>query len=137
MLSEANLRISQTVSEVATQYLQILLDGGDFGFVSDDFQILGLRNAEEILRDVLRVPFSRDRAEIGRWGDPLPALLEGLRRILPMRPAEDVVEGVEEPLGARTTAKPFVDRERRTAPTSQVLSIAAFKHRRDRRSVAR
>lgn len=52
MLSEANLRISQTVSEVATQYLQILLDGGDFGFVSDDFQILGLRNAEEILRDV-------------------------------------------------------------------------------------
>lgn len=91
----------------------------------------------EILRDVLRVPFSRDRAEVGRWGDPLPALLEGLRRILPMRPAEHVVEGVEEPLGARTTAKPFIDRERRTAPTSEVLSIAAFKHRRDRRSIAR
>lgn len=91
----------------------------------------------EILRDVLRVPFSRDRAEIGRWGDPLPALLEGLRRILPMRSAEDVVESVEEPLSARTTAQPFVDRERRTASARQVLSIAAFKHRRDRRSVVR
>ncbi len=91
----------------------------------------------EILRDVLRVPFSRDRAEIGRWGDPLPALLEGLRRVLPMRPAEDIVEGVEEPLGARPPAKAFVDGERRAAATGQVLSIAAFKHRRDRRSIAR
>ncbi len=52
MLSEANLRISRTVSEVATQYLQILLDGGDFGFVSDDYRILGLKNAEDILREV-------------------------------------------------------------------------------------
>jgi len=46
----------------------------------------------EILRDVLRVPFSRDRAEIGRWGDPLPALLEGLRerRQAKIERAEDI-----------------------------------------------
>lgn len=52
LLGEANLRISRKVSEVATQYLQILLQGGDFGFVSDDYRILGLQDAERILRKV-------------------------------------------------------------------------------------
>lgn len=33
--------------------------------------------------DFLRVPFSRDRGEVGRWNDPMPALLEGARRLMP------------------------------------------------------
>ncbi len=33
--------------------------------------------------EFLRVPFSADRAEVGRWSDPLPALLEGARRLMP------------------------------------------------------
>ncbi len=52
LLSEANLRISQEVSDVSTQYLQILLDGGDFSFLGDGVSILGLRNAEQILTKV-------------------------------------------------------------------------------------
>ena len=44
LLSEANLKISQEVSNVSTQYLQILLDGGDFSFLGDGVSILGLRN---------------------------------------------------------------------------------------------
>jgi ABC-2 type transport system permease protein len=52
LLAEANLRISQAVSEVATSYLQILLEGGDFSFLGDGIEILGLRRSEQILRDV-------------------------------------------------------------------------------------
>jgi ABC-type multidrug transport system permease subunit len=52
LLSEANLRISQKVSEVSTSYLQILLDGGDFSFLGEGLQILGLKKSEQILRDV-------------------------------------------------------------------------------------
>ena len=52
LLSEANLRLSQTVSDVSTSYLQIILQGGDFSFLSDDLQILGLVPAGEILEQV-------------------------------------------------------------------------------------
>ncbi len=52
LLSEANLRISQKVSEVSASYLQILLDGGDFSFLGDGLKVLGLRESEDILRRV-------------------------------------------------------------------------------------
>jgi ABC-2 type transport system permease protein len=52
LLAEANLRISQEVSNVATTYLQILLDGGDFSFLGEGIEILGLRRSERILREV-------------------------------------------------------------------------------------
>ncbi len=52
LLSEANLRISQKVSEVSATYLQILLDGGDFSFLGDGLKVLGLRESEDILRRV-------------------------------------------------------------------------------------
>lgn len=52
LLSDANLRISQQVSEVSAQYLQILLDGGDFSIFGEGLQILGLRASEQILRGV-------------------------------------------------------------------------------------
>jgi len=52
LLAEANLRVSQTVSEVSTTYLRILLDGGDFSFLGEGIEILGLRRSEQILREV-------------------------------------------------------------------------------------
>jgi len=52
LLAEANLRISQQVSDVSTSYLQILRDGGDFTFLGNAIDILGLRRSEQILRDV-------------------------------------------------------------------------------------
>ena len=52
LLSEANLRISQKVSEVSAAYLKILLEGGDFSIFGQGLNILGLRNSEEILRSV-------------------------------------------------------------------------------------
>jgi ABC-2 type transport system permease protein len=52
LLSEANLRISQKVSEVSASYLQILLDGGDFSFLGEGLEVLGLRQSEDILRKI-------------------------------------------------------------------------------------
>ncbi len=52
LLSEANLRISQKVSEVSTSYLQILLDGGNFSLFGQGLDILGLRASSEILQEV-------------------------------------------------------------------------------------
>ncbi len=52
LLSEANLRISQKVSEVSSTYLQILLDGGDFSFLGEGLTVLGLVPSERILQGV-------------------------------------------------------------------------------------
>ena len=52
LLSDANLRVSQSISEISVSYLDILLNGGALGFLGQDFEILGLRGAEAILREV-------------------------------------------------------------------------------------
>jgi ABC-2 type transport system permease protein len=68
LLSDANLRISQRISDVSIGYLGILLDGGSLNFLGQDFEILGLRSAEAILRRI-RGELPRDgggRAEIDR-----------------------------------------------------------------------
>ena len=68
LLADANLRVSQQVSKVSVSYLNILLSGGSLAFLGDNFEILGLRVAEQILRSVRReLPAgSRDRAEVDR-----------------------------------------------------------------------
>jgi ABC-2 type transport system permease protein len=52
LLAEANLRVSQQISDVSVGYLGILLDGGSLSFLGQDFSILGLRDAEHILTGV-------------------------------------------------------------------------------------
>lgn len=52
LLSDANLRVSQRVTEISAGYLEILLEGGSLGFLGQQFEILGLRGAEEILRGI-------------------------------------------------------------------------------------
>jgi ABC-2 type transport system permease protein len=67
LLSEANLRISQQVSDVSTSYLQILLNGGDFSFLGESLDIIGLKNAESILRGVRsEIPPGADREQLDR-----------------------------------------------------------------------
>ena len=52
LLSNANLRISQQVSEVSGQYLQVILDGGGFSFLGQDLSVLGLKQSSEILKQI-------------------------------------------------------------------------------------
>lgn len=68
LLSDANLRVSQRISEVSAGYLEILLNGGALGLLGESFEILGLRGAEQILREVRAdLPAgSADREEVDR-----------------------------------------------------------------------
>jgi ABC-2 type transport system permease protein len=52
LLSDANLRVSQQISDVSIGYLGILLNGGSLAFLGDDYEILGLRSASELLTEV-------------------------------------------------------------------------------------
>lgn len=51
LLANANLRIAQQVSDVAAQYLQVILTGGGLPFL-DDAQVLGLQRSADILTKV-------------------------------------------------------------------------------------
>ncbi|MBJ7329611.1 MAG: ABC transporter permease [Solirubrobacteraceae bacterium] len=48
-LAEANVAIGERLTEVAAGYLNILLTGGSFSLLGQDFDILGLSEAEKIL----------------------------------------------------------------------------------------
>jgi ABC-type multidrug transport system permease subunit len=54
LLTQANLLISQKISDVAGNYEKILADGGEFEipFINQTVHILGLQKAEEILNQV-------------------------------------------------------------------------------------
>ena len=54
LLAEANLRIAREVGRVASGYLDLILNGGELGFLGTSFDILGLTNAGETLRAVRR-----------------------------------------------------------------------------------
>lgn len=67
-LAEANRAIGERLTEVAAGYLNILLEGGSFSLLGQDFDILGLSDAEEILAgQAQQLPAgSPERAEIER-----------------------------------------------------------------------
>lgn len=66
LLDEANLRISSQFSDVLVSYLDLLLNGGDLGFLGQSLQILGLDNTQKILEAVAQKlpPGSADRASV-------------------------------------------------------------------------
>jgi len=94
LLAEANLRISQTISEISTQYLNILLNGGSFGFLSEDFEILGLRTAAEILSEISAGLAASDpnRAQLAEVVDFAGLAIENLDI------ADDLLASVSQPI---------------------------------------
>ncbi len=66
LLSDANLRVSQSVSEISATYLDILLNGGDFSLLGQGFEVLGLRAAEQILTEIRDDVPAKDQAELDR-----------------------------------------------------------------------
>ncbi|CAA9484441.1 MAG: hypothetical protein AVDCRST_MAG85-863 [uncultured Solirubrobacteraceae bacterium] len=49
-LAEANLALSQEITEVGAEYLDILLKGGSFSILGREFEVLGLTASEEVLQ---------------------------------------------------------------------------------------
>ena len=52
VLADANLQLSQRVSEISVSYIDILLAGGSFDFLGQTLEILGLEDSGRILRSV-------------------------------------------------------------------------------------
>lgn len=52
LVTDANLRLSREFIEVTNQYLGLLLEGGEFRFLGQAFDVLGLEKTERILKAV-------------------------------------------------------------------------------------
>lgn len=52
MLAEANQLIAQRLAEGAREYLDLILDGGEFSLLGQDISVLGLQKSEALLSEV-------------------------------------------------------------------------------------
>lgn len=67
MLAEANLLLAKRLSEAATQYLDLILKGGELELFGRPLEILGLEKSELILKQLeRRLPPGADRDELAR-----------------------------------------------------------------------
>jgi ABC-2 type transport system permease protein len=71
LLTQANLLLSDKIVNVASNYEQILSEGGEFQipFLNQTVRILGLRKSEELLRSVERSLSPQQRAELAPVAD--------------------------------------------------------------------
>ena len=71
LITEANLMLSQQISEQAATYLDLLLEGGEFSVFGQTIDVLGLERAGEILERTARAGRREadQRAQLER-GDP-------------------------------------------------------------------
>jgi ABC-type multidrug transport system permease subunit len=114
LLSDANLRISQRVSEISVSYLDILLEGGSFALFGQGFEVLGLRASERILEGIRdRLPEdSADRQRIDEVIDFSALAAENLDL------ADDLLGAVRQPINVE---KEVVSG---SAPSLDVFAIA-------------
>ena len=64
LITEANLRLSRQFSTITLDYLGLLLSGGEFNFLGQSLDILGLEEAERILTAVRRSVPPGERAAL-------------------------------------------------------------------------
>jgi ABC-2 family transporter protein len=71
LLTEANLLLSERLTDVAVNYERILVEGGEFEipFLNQTVQVLGLQRSEEILRSLERTLPPGQRAEVAQVSD--------------------------------------------------------------------
>jgi ABC-2 family transporter protein len=71
LLTEANLLLSERLTDVAVNYERILAQGGEFEipFLNQTVQVLGLQRSEEILRSLERTLPPDQRAEVAQVSD--------------------------------------------------------------------
>ena len=113
-LAEANLALSQEITKVGADYLDILLKGGSFSILGRDFEVLGLQASEEVLRGQIdRLPEgSEQRRELERVAQFAGLAVDNLDlsdQILasigePVRVKQTVLNGSRTPLDAFAVA---------------------------------
>jgi ABC-2 type transport system permease protein len=86
LVTEANLILSQRISQQAAGYIDLLIDGGTFSvpFLGDDLDILGLARAAEILRSISDQLPPSTRDDLGRVTEFADLAQENLSFALPL-----------------------------------------------------
>ena len=64
----ANAALTERIAKEALRLLELIQDGGDYSFLGQDFQVLGLRRSEQILAEARRELPDRSRVR-GQVGD--------------------------------------------------------------------
>lgn len=113
-VADANAALTERFSEVALDYLGLIVTGGEFSFLGRDFDVLGLERAQAILEDTLRdLPSDspvRERVEqvirfAGLARENLDLSDEVLSSVgTPIRVQQTVVEGGDAPLASFAAA---------------------------------
>ena len=86
LITEANLILSQRISEQAAAYIDLLVEGGTFSvpFLDDSIEILGLSNASDILSAVSEELPADEQAQIEQVIDFAATAEENLEFALPL-----------------------------------------------------
>ena len=71
LLAQANLAIARRIATKAANYLNLLIDGGNFAVLGQTIEILGLRATAQILDALRPGAAARAAARLARPGDPL------------------------------------------------------------------
>ena len=96
-LQDANAALTRKFTEVALEYLDLLVAGGEFSFLGRDFSVLGLEKAEAILKDA--------RRDVPR-GSPIRAQIDEVIRFARLARenlalSDDVLSSVGTPIRAQ------------------------------------
>ena len=107
LLAEANLRIAREVVRVGTSYLDLILNGGEFGLFGASFRVLGLAPSAELLKQVRAQlspgPARRSLSEVISFADLAKENLALANPILtsiaePIKVEKEVISGETPPL---------------------------------------
>lgn len=113
-LADANRALSTQLTRLASQYLRILLAGGDFSLLGQRFDVLGLQRSKQVLEDTLRTlpPGSREAQQVRRVADFAQLAIDNLGlsgQVLsavgqPLQVKRTVLEGRSTPIDAFAVA---------------------------------
>jgi ABC-type transport system involved in cytochrome c biogenesis permease component len=107
-LAEANLALSERLTEIAAEYIGIIVEGGEFSLLGQTFQVLGLERAQTVIGAVVeQLPPGSDLRpaleQVERFARLAADNLDVSEPILasigePVRVKQTVLEGTDVPL---------------------------------------
>lgn len=113
-LADANAALSRRYQRITADYIDLLLEGGELSFLGREIPILGLRNAERIVRGAIAAldddPGTRAALEqVARFArmaiDNLDVSTQVLRSVgTPIRARTTIIDGRKTPLDAYAVA---------------------------------
>jgi len=113
-LADANVALSESLTEIAADYLDVIVSGGEFSILGQDFVVLGLRKSETILRAAIeslprRAPERAALEQVARFARLASDNLDISKPVLasigePVRVKQTIVKGRKTPLDSFAVA---------------------------------